>query len=76
MARSYYLHRLADLILIGVGTDLLLRLFSNRLWCLLPVRTLALTLLKRMPLLRRCALQAMSDGPMTFMAAPSEWTQR
>ena len=76
LARRYSRHRLVDLILISAGTDLLLRFFSNRFWCLLPVRTLALTLLKRMPLLRRCALQAMSDGPMTFMAAPSEWTQR
>ena len=76
LAKRYSRHRLLDLLLISAGTDLLLRLFSNRFWPLLPVRALGLTLMKRMPLLRRIALQAMSDGPMTFISAPSEWRQR
>ena len=76
LTRRYSRTRLLDLILISAGTDLLLRLFSNRFWPLLPVRALGLTLMKRMPLLRRLALQAMSDGPMTFVSAPSEWKQR
>ena len=73
LAGRYSRIRFLDLILISAGTDLLLRLFSNRFWLLLPVRALGLTLMKRMPLLRRLALQAMSDGPMTFVSAPSEW---
>jgi 2-octaprenyl-6-methoxyphenol hydroxylase len=76
LARRYSRTRLLDLVLISAGTDLLLRLFSNRFWPLLPVRALGLTLMKRMPLLRRFALQAMSDGPMTFISAPTEWRQR
>lgn len=75
LARRYSRHRLLDLILINAGTDLLLRLFSNRYGPLLPVRFMGLSLMKRIPLLRRLALQAMSDGPMTFVSAPPEWKQ-
>ena len=60
---------------MALSTDLLLRVFSNRLPVLLPVRTFALALLRRWPLLRRLALQAMSDGPMTFLQVPPEWKQ-
>ena len=76
LAKRYSRHRLIDLLLISAGTDLLLRVFSHRYGPLLPVRALALASMKRMPWLRRLALQAMSDGPMTFVSAPPEWKQR
>ena len=75
LAKRYSRSRLLDLVLISAGTDALLRLFSNRFAPLLPLRSLGLMLMKRMPMLRRLALQAMTDGPMTFVSAPSEWRQ-
>ena len=75
LVRRYSRGRLPDLILVALSTDLLLRVFSNRLPVLLPVRAFALALLRRWPLLRRLALQAMSDGPMTFLQVPPEWKQ-
>jgi 2-octaprenyl-6-methoxyphenol hydroxylase len=51
------------LLLILLATDALVRLFSNRNRWLLPVRRLALTLLGRLPRLRRLSLAAMTDGP-------------
>ncbi|MEB3159492.1 MAG: FAD-dependent monooxygenase [Synechococcus sp.] len=73
LVRRYTRRRLPDLILVALSTDGLLRLFSNRLALLLPLRSMALGLLMRIRLLRRLALQAMSDGPMTFVQAPPEW---
>ena len=72
LVRRYNRRRLPDLVLIGLGTDALLRLFSNRWRPLLPLRALALQLLRRIPLTRRLALQAMTDGPMTILRSAPE----
>ncbi len=63
IARLYGRRRLPDLILVGLATDALVRLFSNRQPLLLGLRRIALTLLQRSPALRRLALAAMTDGP-------------
>ena len=73
LVRRYQRKRMPDLILVALSTDLLLRLFSNRRRVLFPVRKFALTLLRSQSWLRRLALQAMSDGPMTFLQSPPEW---
>ena len=73
LVRRYSRSRLPDLLLVALSTDLLLRVFSNRSPLLLPIRALGLALMQRVPRLRRVALQAMSDGPMTFLQAPPEW---
>ena len=73
LVRRYSRRRLPDLVLIALSTDALLRLFSNRFWPLLPLRTASLWLLQRLPALRRLCLQAMSDGPMTFLLPPPQW---
>ena len=72
LVRRYNRRRLPDLVLIGLGTDALLRLFSNRWRPLLPLRALALQLLRGIPLTRRLALQAMTDGPMTILRSAPE----
>jgi 2-octaprenyl-6-methoxyphenol hydroxylase len=59
--------RFFDLFTIGLATDLLVRLFSNRQSALLLVRRLGLFMLKRSTLFRRVSLQAMSDGPSTLL---------
>lgn len=64
IARRYGRRRLPDLILVGLATDALVRLFSNRQPLLLGVRRIALALLQRCPSLRRLALAAMTDGPL------------
>jgi 2-octaprenyl-6-methoxyphenol hydroxylase len=60
---AYAWRRWPDLLLILLATDALVRLFSNRNPLLLPARRLALTLLGRLPRLRRLSLAAMTDGP-------------
>jgi len=52
-----------------VATDLLVRVFSNRQPLLLPLRRLALLLLKQFSGLRQLSLRAMSDGPMQLWRA-------
>ena len=64
IARRYGRRRLPDLILVGLATDALVRLFSNRQPLLLGLRRIALALLQRSPSLRRLALAAMTDGPL------------
>jgi len=64
IARHYGRRRLPDLILVGLATDALVRLFSNRQPLLLGLRRIALALLQRSPSLRRLALAAMTDGPL------------
>ena len=59
--------RFFDLFTVGLATDLLVRLFSNRQSALLLVRRLGLFMLKHSPLFRRVSLQAMSDGPSTLL---------
>ena len=59
--------RFFDLLTVGLATDLLVRLFSNRLSAVLFARRLGLFMLKRSPLFRRISLQAMSDGPSTLL---------
>jgi 2-octaprenyl-6-methoxyphenol hydroxylase len=60
---SYARRRWADVGLTLLITDGLVRVFSNRHPLLLPLRTPALGLLARVPLLRRCVLGAMTNGP-------------
>ena len=64
---NYTRLRFFDLITVGLATDLLVRLFSNRQSALLIVRRLGLFMLKHSPLFRRVSLQAMSDGPSTLL---------
>lgn len=64
IARHYGRRRLPDLILVGLATDALVRLFSNRQPLLLGLRRIALAILQRSPSLRRWALAAMTDGPL------------
>ena len=59
--------RFFDLLSVGLATDLLVRLFSNRQSAVLFVRRLGLFMLKHSPLFRRVSLQAMSDGPSTLL---------
>ena len=73
LVRRYSRRRLPDLVLIALSTDGLLRLFSNRFLLLLPFRSIALWLLQRLAVLRKLCLQAMSDGPMTFVLPSPQW---
>ena len=59
--------RFFDLLTVGLATDLLVRLFSNRQSAVLFARRLGLFMLKHSPLFRRVSLQAMSDGPSTLL---------
>ena len=69
IARNYGMSRWLDVIQVGLATDLLVRVFSNRQPLLLPLRHLALELLKKFSVLRRLSLRAMSDGPMQLWQA-------
>lgn len=62
LAAAYGRRRRLDLLLTLCATDLLVRLYSNRLPLLLPLRHLAITLLHRAPWLRRLSLRAMTLG--------------
>ena len=60
--------RFLDLLIVGFATDLLVRLFSNRQSGLLIVRRVGISALKLWPFFRRLSLQAMTDGPGTFLS--------
>jgi len=63
----YARRRWLDILLVLLATDGLVRLFSNRQPLLLPLRRLALALLAAVPITRRLALTAMSDGPCRLL---------
>lgn len=63
LPRAFAWRRLPDLVLVLAATDALVRLFSNRLAPLLPLRRLALMLLRSIPRLRTLVLGAMTHGP-------------
>ena len=69
IARNYGMSRWLDVLQVGLATDLLVRLFSNRQPLLLPLRRMALLLLRQFSGLRRLSLRAMSDGPMQLWRA-------
>ena len=69
IARNYGMSRWLDVLQVGLATDLLVRVFSNRQPLLLPLRRMALLLLKQFSGLRRLSLRAMSDGPMQLWRA-------
>ena len=60
---SYARRRWVDVCLTLLITDVLVRLFSNRHPLLVPLRQLALIQLERIPVLRRCLLGVMTNGP-------------
>ncbi|MGB1416247.1 MAG: FAD-dependent monooxygenase [Synechococcus sp.] len=64
VAGRYGRQRLLDVLLVGTATDALVRVFSNRLAVILPLRWLAVDALARFGLLRRLSLRAMTDGPL------------
>ena len=64
IAQRYSVSRWLDVLQVGLATDLLVRLFSNRNPLLLPLRKIALGLLSAFPAMRQLSLRAMSDGPM------------
>ena len=59
----YGRQRWPDLLLTLLATDLLVRFFSNRHPLLLPLRHLALALLRALAPLRRLSLAVMTQGP-------------
>ena len=67
LVRRYGRRRWMDVVLVNLTTDLLVRLFSNRLFPLLPLRWMALQTLAGWPLFRRLILRAMTDGPMRML---------
>ena len=69
IARNYGRSRWLDVLQVGLATDLLVRVFSNRQPLLIPLRRLALLLLIQFSALRRLSLRAMSDGPMQLWRA-------
>ena len=72
IAKRYGRRRWLDVLLVGVSTDALVRLFSNRTVVLLPLRTAILQLLLLSSALRKLSLKAMSDGPMQLFRRLSE----
>ena len=69
LARRYGRRRWPDLLMVGLATDLLVRLFSNRQLWLLPIRRLGLEAMARIGWLRSISLRAMSDGPTQFLSS-------
>ena len=67
LPRQYSARRWPDVLLTLAATDLLVRLFSNRLPLLLPLRRTALRLLTHVPLLRRLSLVVMTQGPCRLL---------
>ena len=67
IARRYGRKRWFDVLAVGIATDLLVRLFSNRLPPLCLIRMVTLRLMARVSLLRRISLRAMTDGPMQLL---------
>ena len=66
-ATLYARKRWLDLLSVCLATDFLVRLFSNRIWILLPVRKLLMILMACFPALRYLSLKAMTDGPMQLL---------
>ena len=69
LARRYGRRRWPDLLMVGLATDLLVRLFSNRQLWLLPIRRVGLEAMARIGWLRSISLRAMSDGPTQFLSS-------
>ena len=67
LARRYGRSRWADLLMVGLATDLLVRLFSNQQRWLLPFRRIGLEAMARFSWLRRISLRAMTDGPTQLL---------
>ena len=67
VASRYGRRRWLDVVAVGVATDLLVRLFSNRLLPLCLLRRITLKLMARMEPLRQLSLRAMTDGPMQLL---------
>ena len=67
LARLYGRSRWADLLMVGLATDLLVRLFSNQQPWLLPFRRIGLEAMARFSWLRRISLLAMTDGPTQLL---------
>ena len=53
--------------MVGLATDLLVRLFSNQQRWLLPFRRAGLEAMARFSWLRRISLRAMTDGPTQLL---------
>ena len=68
IAWIYQIKRLPDVLLVSLATDQLVRLFSNRLAWLLPLRKLILQCLSKSRVLRRLCLRAMTNGPLKALA--------
>ena len=58
----YYLKRLPDVITVGLTTDIMIRLFSNNLNILVPIRIVILSLLSYSKLIRKFLLRLMTNG--------------
>ena len=67
LARRYGQKRWADLLMVGLATDLLVRMFSNQHGWLLPFRRVGLEAMARNGWLRRISLRAMTDGPTQLL---------
>ena len=67
IASRYGRRRWLDVVAVGVATDLLVRLFSNRLLPLCLMRRITLRVMARMEPLRQLSLRAMTDGPMQLL---------
>jgi len=63
-AARYSRRRWLDLLMVGLATDALVRLFSNRQPLLVAIRQLLLPCLALSAPLRRLCLSAMTDGPL------------
>jgi 2-octaprenyl-6-methoxyphenol hydroxylase len=63
-AARYSRRRWPDLLMVGLATDALVRLFSNRQPLLVAIRQLLLPCLALSAPLRRLCLSAMTDGPL------------
>ena len=67
IARRYGRQRWLDVVAVGAATDLLVRLFSNRLPPLCLIRRITLQVMARVQRLRQISLRAMTDGPMQLL---------
>ncbi len=66
LSKQYRGHRFNDLIAVGILTDLVVRLFSNRSFILLLIRTPMMSILSKSSLLRKLLLKTMTDGPISL----------
>ncbi len=67
LPRLYARARFIDLFLVGLMTDLTVRLFSSRNVLLLMLRLPLMILLARLPWMRQVLLKAMTDGPISVV---------